>query len=63
MKHVLSTFQGTPRSLTIITPAEAPSAAASTRWFARLVQNTSMAPKHVHMPAATTSPKARATFP
>lgn len=48
---------------TIITPADAPSAAASTRWFAKLVQNTSIAPKHVHMPAATTSPKARATFP
>lgn len=47
----------------IMTPAEAPRLPLSHLGFARLLQNTSSAPRHVQAPAAMTRPKAKAKLP
>jgi hypothetical protein len=46
-----------------MTPADAPRLPLSHLGFARLLQNTSSAPRTVQAPAAITRPKARAMFP
>lgn len=47
----------------IMTPAEAPRLPLSHLGLARLLQNTSSAPRHVQAPAAITRPKAKAKLP